>query len=190
LSDGDIGPLNGWHALGIDHSEADGPRNNAAKTRGRPFTAGNPGRPKGARSRTTMAAQALLDGEAQALTRLCIDRAFEGDPIALKLCIERILPRRTELPVEFTLPPLQSDSDLTAAMAAILQAASQGKITLGQALEFVRLLEAYGRIASANDPSDLSNLTDEELRSRILQTQARAAAVDIDWVEAAGPQAD
>ena len=64
-----------WHAysnLGIDHIEAAGSRNNAANTRRRPFAKGNPGRPKGARGRTILAAQVLLDGEAQALTRLWI----------------------------------------------------------------------------------------------------------------------
>lgn len=60
---------------------------------------------------------------------------------------------------------------------------------LGQALEFAKLLEAYGRIASANDPDDLSKLSDQELRDRILKMQSQAA-FDIDWVEAAGPQAD
>ena len=44
-------------------------RNNAGTTRGRPFQLGNPGRPKGARHRTTLAMQALLEGEGEALTR-------------------------------------------------------------------------------------------------------------------------
>lgn len=118
----------------------------------------------------------LLDGEAQALTRLCVDRAFEGDPVALKLCMERILPPRKELPVEFTLPPLQSGSDLTAAMAAILKAAAEGRITVGQAVEFSRLLQLYGQTTSASDPDDLSALSDEELRARILRKQAALAA--------------
>jgi hypothetical protein len=46
-------------------------RNNVRKTRvrgiGRPFAKGNPGRPKGARHKATVAAEALLDGEAEAL---------------------------------------------------------------------------------------------------------------------------
>ena len=43
-------------------------RNNAVNTRGRPFAAGNPGRPKGARNKATLAVEQLLDGEAEALT--------------------------------------------------------------------------------------------------------------------------
>jgi hypothetical protein len=59
-------------------------RNNAAKTRGRPFGKGNPGRPKGARHRLTLAAEALLDGEAEALTRKAIELALGGETIALR----------------------------------------------------------------------------------------------------------
>ena len=88
MSDVDTGSMNGWHALGIDHSEADGPRNNAAKTRGRPFTAGNSGRPKGALNRTTLAAQALLDGKAKTITSKLIELAEAGDIYAIKLCMD------------------------------------------------------------------------------------------------------
>jgi len=35
----------------------------------------------------TLAAEALLDGEAEALTRKAIERAKEGDPVALRRTI-------------------------------------------------------------------------------------------------------
>lgn len=54
---------------------------------------GNPsGRPRGARNKTTRAVEALLDGEAEALTRKAIERALEGDTTALCLCLDRLLP--------------------------------------------------------------------------------------------------
>ena len=50
---------------------------------GRPFTrgySGNPaGRPVGSRNAATEVAQALLDGEADALMRKCVEMALEGD---------------------------------------------------------------------------------------------------------------
>src|SRR5215831_6568815 len=52
-------------------------RKNATNTRGRPFKPGNAGRPKGARNRATVAAEALLDGQAEALTRKAIERALD-----------------------------------------------------------------------------------------------------------------
>ena len=76
--------------------------NSAKKQRGRPFpkgTSGNPaGKPCGARHRTTRAAELLLDGEARALTRKCIELAKEGDRSALRLCLERIIPPRRDRP--------------------------------------------------------------------------------------------
>jgi|SRR5271169_5111531 len=120
-------------------------RNNAAKTRGRPFAAGNAGRPKGARHRATVAAEALLDGEAEGLTRKAIELALAGDTIALRLCFDRILPPRRERPMEFSFPALRSAADMAAAMAATIGAAAAGEITLGEAAEFAKLLETHMR---------------------------------------------
>src|SRR5215469_6310208 len=56
---------------------------------------GNPkGRPPGVRNKATEAAEMLLDGEAEALTRRAVERALEGDATALRLCLERIIPPR------------------------------------------------------------------------------------------------
>ncbi len=43
------------------------PRNNGPTTRGRPFAQGNPGRPKGARHRTTLLAEKLMQSDAKAI---------------------------------------------------------------------------------------------------------------------------
>jgi hypothetical protein len=129
----------------VGGSMTDCPRKYASNTRGRPFAAGNPGKPKGARHRATVAAEALLDGEAEALTRKAIELALAGDVIALRLCLERILPPRRERPMEFSLPTLRSPADLAAAMAALAGAAAAGEIMLGEAAEFAKLLETYTR---------------------------------------------
>src|SRR5918993_3314619 len=102
-------------------------RNNAADTRdqavrGRPFTAGNSGRPKGARNRATLAAEALLDGEADALTRKAVEMALAGDPTALRLCLDRLLPPRKDRPVSFALAELKTAADAVEATAALLKA--------------------------------------------------------------------
>jgi hypothetical protein len=66
-------------------------------------------------------------------------------------------------------------------MAAILQAASEGKILLSQAVEFAKLLELYSRTASFVGTDDLSSLTDEELRARIERRLTGLGDVDLDW---------
>ena len=63
------------------------------------------GKPKGARHRSTLAAEALLDGEGEQLMRKAVDLALGGDTIALRLCLDRIIPPRRERLVRFKLPP-------------------------------------------------------------------------------------
>jgi hypothetical protein len=71
--------------------------------RGRPFVKGqtlNPaaGRPVGARNKATLAAEALFDGASDKLINKIIEMAEKGDPTALKICIDRILPPRKDRP--------------------------------------------------------------------------------------------
>jgi hypothetical protein len=74
---------------------------------------GNPsGRPPGARNRATIAAEALLEGEDEVLTRKAIELALEGDTTALKLCLERIVPQRRSRAVASDLPPIERVEDL------------------------------------------------------------------------------
>lgn len=68
---------------------------------------GNPaGRPRGARNKATLAAEALLDGEAETITRKAVEHAKAGDPWAVRLCLERVLPARRDRPVNFQLPQI------------------------------------------------------------------------------------
>lgn len=93
----------------------------------KPGQSGNPeGRPKGARNKATLAAEALLDGEAETLTRKAVELALKGDTTALRLCLERILPPRRGRPITFTLPQVTNTGDLRAAALAILGAVSKG----------------------------------------------------------------
>lgn len=114
--------------------------NTAKEQRGRPFKegqSGNPsGRPKGSRNKATLAVQALLEGEAEAITRKAIESAKSGDMQAIKLVLERLLPPRKDSPIEVELPELQQTSDVPHIMATILGAVSSGQITPseGQAL--------------------------------------------------------
>jgi len=54
----------------------------------KPGQSGCPGgRPKGALNKATLASQALLDGEAEALTRKVVELAKNGNRVALRLCL-------------------------------------------------------------------------------------------------------
>lgn len=74
----------------------------------KPGRSGNPkGKKPGTRHKATMAAQELLDGESEALTRRAVDLALGGDVAALRLCLERLIPPRRDSPVNLGLPPLR-----------------------------------------------------------------------------------
>jgi hypothetical protein len=45
------------------------------------------GETRGARNRTTLAAETLLDGEAENITRKAVQSALEGNSIALRICM-------------------------------------------------------------------------------------------------------
>src|SRR3954451_22474122 len=84
---------------------------------------GNPnGRPKGSRNVATLACEALLDGQAEALTQKAIEMALEGDVVAMKLCLERIYPPRKDRPVTFPLPQITNPHDAAKIAAAVAQA--------------------------------------------------------------------
>ena len=96
---------------------------------------GNPaGRPRGTRNKAIEAAELLLEGEAEALTRRAVERALEGDAAALRLCLDRIIPPRRGRPVRLdSVAPVRGAGDLGGTMAAITTAATSGAITPGEA---------------------------------------------------------
>src|SRR5215210_1529888 len=86
-------------------------------TRFKPGQSGNPaGKAKGTRHRATHAAEALLDGEAEALTRKAVEMALAGD-----LCLDRILPPGRDRRVPFALPTLETAADAVQATAGLRQ---------------------------------------------------------------------
>ena len=102
-------------------------------TRFKKGQSGNPkGRPKGLLNKTTLAAQVLLDGEAEALTRKAIEKAKEGDIAALKLCLERIVPPRKERALSIALPGIEKTGDTAKILAAVLDAVACGDLTPGE----------------------------------------------------------
>jgi hypothetical protein len=125
------------------------------KARGRPFVkgqSGNPGgRPAGARNRRTLAAAMLLEGEAESLTRKAVELALAGDPTAMRLCLERILPPCRQRTVKFALPPIESAADIAAAMKAVAAALADGIITPGEGEAIARIVDTFVRAIETSD---------------------------------------
>ena len=109
------------------------------------FANGNAGRPKGARNKATQAVLALLEGEAQALTRKAVEMALAGDSVALRLCLDRIAPPRKDNPVQFQMPHMTCARDAAEAAGAVLQAVAAGDLTPIEAMQIMGLVDSYRR---------------------------------------------
>ncbi|MBU2342197.1 MAG: hypothetical protein KKE77_13270 [Alphaproteobacteria bacterium] len=117
-----------------------------------PGVSGNPaGRPPGARHKTTLAIEALMEGEAEKLTRAALDKALEGDTTALRLCLDRLAPPRKDNPVSFTLPTIESAADAVAASSALLVAVAAGEVTPDEAGRVMALLTAHKTLVETGD---------------------------------------
>ena len=107
---------------------------------------GNPkGRPVGFRCKATMAAAALLDGEAESLTRKAVELALDGDTTALRLCLERIYPAPKDRPVDVELPTVDTAADLPRATAAILEAVGSGELTPLEGNALASIVSAHAK---------------------------------------------
>jgi hypothetical protein len=104
----------------------------------------------GSRNAATEVAQALLDGEDGALMRKCVELALDGDKGALRLCVERLVPRRGRS-VRLELPAIETAADIAPAMAAIARAAAEGAITPYDGAELSRIVESCVRALELGD---------------------------------------
>ncbi|WP_340588678.1 DUF5681 domain-containing protein [Erythrobacter alti] len=105
---------------------------------------GNPkGRPAGSRHSVSLALEALIGGEAEALTRQVIQQALGGDVQSLRMCMDRLYPAPKDRPINFTLPAVESLTDHPKAIGALLVAMAAGELTPTEAASFAKLLEAH-----------------------------------------------
>jgi len=110
-----------------------------------------PGRPAGSRNKTTLLLEALLEGEGEKLIRKAVELAKQGDPHALRLCLERLLPARRERTIDLPLPETKTARDVSMALAYVLQAVGEGRITPGEGQTMAGIIESQTRLLEAAD---------------------------------------
>jgi len=128
------------------------PKNNGRKTDGT-FAPGNNlgGKTVGARNKTTVAVEGLLDGQAEQLTQKAVSAALEGDMTAMRLCLERICPPRKGRLVTFPMPEMNNSIDAVTAMAQILENVASGEITPEEASRISSIVETYRRTLETSE---------------------------------------
>ena len=100
-------------------------------------------RPRGSRNASTMAAEMLLQGEAEAITRKCVDMAIEGNSTALRLCVSRMLPVKRDRIINIDLPALKGAKDALGAISAVLNAVANGEISPSEGQAVASTLEIH-----------------------------------------------
>jgi hypothetical protein len=109
-----------------------------------PGQSGNPaGRRRGSRNRRTILVEELLDDSAGALMTAAITRATDGDPAALRACMDRVAPRLRCRALDFVLPDLLTLADTPVALRAIAQGLASGELDVEEASALMRAVREF-----------------------------------------------
>jgi len=113
-----------------------------------PGQSGNPaGRPPGSLNRKTLAfAEAFAEG-AQEVVADVITRAKNGDEAAVRLCVDRMVPRKRDRAVAIELPVIKTSEDAELALTVVTDELAAGHLTISEASALVALIERMLRVA-------------------------------------------
>jgi hypothetical protein len=122
--------------------------------RGKPFEPGNTigaaGRPKGSRNKTSIACEALLEGEATAIVRKAIALAKAGDVGMIRALLGYILPKR-ERHVVLELPTIETASDALLVSRMIVESVASGKLSAAEGGVLSKAVETYVKLVEVVD---------------------------------------
>jgi hypothetical protein len=108
------------------------------------------GRPAGSRNKVTTLREALEDGGI-AIIRKIKSQALKGDPTAMRLCMERLLPVAKAPNSCFPLPLVERAEHLSEAIAAIAKAVSEGRLSPLEGESVAKIVECQVRVFEAAD---------------------------------------
>ena len=123
-------------------------------TLGSPFQPGNTfgrGRPQGSRNKATIALQEMLDGHGESITRKCALLALQGDPTALRLCMERLIAPRRDSPVKFKLSAVTTAAEVAQAVGTVLHRVAGGQLTPAEGQVIAAILEGRRKVIETEE---------------------------------------
>ena len=127
---------------------------------------GNPkGKPKGARNRATVVALNLLEGEAEALVGKVVQLALEGDLTCLRICLERLVPPKKDVPIEIDLPDVGAVADIPK-LFSVLTAKIREGITPSEARTVMDLAEGVRKSLEVTELEQRISALEEKAKSR------------------------
>jgi hypothetical protein len=113
-----------------------------------PGQSGNPaGRPPGARNKKTLEMEEMLAERAETAVKSMLERAERGEPAAMRLCMERVLPTGANRPVAIELPSVDTPDDVAAATRVVMKALAAGAISARETINLLTVIERLARLA-------------------------------------------
>ena len=112
-----------------------------------PGQSGNPaGRPPGARNKVNRAMEPVFQANGEAIIERLVEHAKAANPVALRLCVDRLVPLGKHRQVGFQLPPMEKSDDVRAAIATIHGGLAAGEISSGEAADLLRVADISARM--------------------------------------------
>ena len=130
------------------------------------FSKGNTGRPKGTRNLKTVAIESLLEGQAEALTQTAISKALKGDTVALRLCMDRIMPQRKDNYINLDLRKISEPRDLIEAAGCVIKSVQTGNLTPSDGSKVMSLLESCQKVFETVELADRLDALEQRVTTK------------------------
>lgn len=126
------------------------------------------GRPEGSRNKVSISAMNLLKDEEQALSRMAIELATNGNVQMLQFCLSRILPPPPkDEAIELEGMPACTDMNSAQALSSyVLDCLAEGKLTPSQANVISGIVERHVRCLQVTDLDQRLSLLEDLLQQK------------------------
>lgn len=113
---------------------------------------GNPkGKPKGARNKSTLAAEKLLEGSLNKICQRIEEEALNGNMQAAKMILDRVLPCRKDRVIQIDLPQIKTHEDVLSAICSIVNAVGNGEISPSEGESLSRTIDLYSKTLEVHE---------------------------------------
>src|SRR6185503_20252475 len=112
------------------------------------------GRRPGSRNTTTLLCEAILETQGEGLARTLVNLAKGTGPTALRLCIDRIMPRGASRPILFALPRVDSAAAARQAVADVIQGMTRAELAPREGNELLKVIERGAKIIATAETAE------------------------------------
>jgi hypothetical protein len=109
------------------------------------------GRPVGSKNRAKVLSKWIFERDFNNIREVIVKAAIDGDLIACRLVVDKLVENQRGRLLRFNLPVLKSMDDVAAALNALIQCVGSGLLTISEANELSALIERQGEALQASD---------------------------------------